>query len=180
MKTALVTGGNKGIGLEVTRMLVDSGYQVYVVARDFSTFELSANPHVASVPYDLTNIDGIGDMIKGIGNIDILINNAGVMYSLPYDDYPDEKMERILNLNIKAPVALIREVSKSMIAAGAGRIVDCFPHRPPGHLVRDHQSRPAQRHQELCQTARPPGHRYQRRGPGAGRNRHACRHPRRS
>ncbi len=123
-QTALVTGGNKGIGLEVTRMLIESGHKVTIIARDFSPFELSDHPQVTAVPYDLTNVSGIGALVEKIGSVDILVNNAGVMYSLPYDAYPDDKIERILNLNIQAPVALIREVSKSMISKGCGRIVN--------------------------------------------------------
>ena len=123
-KTALITGGNKGIGLEVTRMLIESGHDVFVIARDFSTFELSGHPQVTAIPYDLTDVPGIGALVETMGSVDILINNAGVMYSLPYDAYPDEKTESILNLNIKTPVALIGEVSKSMIANGSGRIVN--------------------------------------------------------
>ena len=54
----------------------------------------------------------------------MLINNAGVMYSLPYDNYPQQQVDTLLKLNIEAPVALIREVSRSMIEKQQGRIVN--------------------------------------------------------
>ena len=122
--TALVTGGNKGIGLEVTRRLSLLGYKVIVVARDVENrAELDA-PNIVKEKFDLTNVDLIPDLISRLGDIDLLINNAGLMHSLPYDQYPEEKMRELMKLNIEAPVALIREVSKYMISKGSGRIVN--------------------------------------------------------
>jgi 3-oxoacyl-[acyl-carrier protein] reductase len=124
LKTALITGGNKGIGLETTRLFLQLGYKVIVVARDFSNGALQASTNVMMKQFDLLDIDQIPQLISGLGHIDVLINNAGVMYSLPYDNYPKEKVDSILKLNIEAPVALMREVSKSMIIKGSGRIVN--------------------------------------------------------
>lgn len=123
-KTALVTGGNKGIGLEVTRQLVQLGYRVFVVARSFDRCELLSSKNVINKTFDLTKIERIPELVSELGEIDVLINNAGVMHSLPFDNYPQEKLNEILKLNIEAPVALIREISKTMIAKGSGRIVN--------------------------------------------------------
>jgi short-subunit dehydrogenase len=114
-KVALVTGGNKGIGKEVTRYFLNNNYNVIVVARDFNGFELADNSDVRIVEYDLSNILGIPELVTQLGKIDVLINNAGVMYSLPYDNYPQEKVDNIIKLNIESPIAMIREVSKQMI-----------------------------------------------------------------
>lgn len=123
-KHVLITGGNKGIGLETTRMFLDRGDRVTVVARDFSEFELADTDGVIMVEYDLTDIEGIPALVEGIGAVDVLINNAGVMYAAPYTDYPAEKQETTVRLNLEAPVALIREVSKYMVENGGGRIVN--------------------------------------------------------
>lgn len=123
-KTALVTGGNKGIGLEVTRQLVQLGYRVFVVARSFDHCELLSSKNVINKTFDLTKVERIPELVSELGEIDVLINNAGVMHSLPFDNYPQEKLNEILKLNIEAPVALIREISKTMIAKGSGRIVN--------------------------------------------------------
>lgn len=122
-KVVLITGGNKGIGLEVTKIFFELDYKIIVIARDLSNFIYHSNENVQKVSFDLTNIDRIPKMIHDLGSIDILINNAGVMNSLPYDNYPQEKVDEILKLNLEAPVALIREVSKCMSAKGSGRIV---------------------------------------------------------
>lgn len=125
MKTVLITGGNKGIGLETTRIFLEMGYRVVIVARDFSDSTLIPDSeNIIKKPYDLTDIENIPRLISETGHVDILINNAGVMFACPYDNYPAEKVEPILKLNIEAPVALIREVSKSMIEKGSGRIVN--------------------------------------------------------
>ena len=124
LKTVLITGGNKGIGLETTRFFQKLDYTVIVVARDFSDGALQTTNNLIMKQFDLTDIERIPQMISELGHIDVLVNNAGVMHSLPYDNYPQEKVDNILKLNIEAPVALIREVSKSMIIKGSGRIVN--------------------------------------------------------
>lgn len=123
-KTVLVTGGNKGIGLEVTRYFLKSGYRVIAVARGFDGFEFAAHANVRQVAFDLTDIEGIPALVAGLGQIDVLVNNAGLMLSLPYDDYPQERIDYMTRLNIAAPVALMREVSKGMAQQGEGRIVN--------------------------------------------------------
>ena len=122
--SALVTGGNKGIGLEVTRQLSDLHYKVIVVARHFEDCKVLNSGNITKVKFDLTQIDLIPNLISELGPIDILVNNAGVMHSIPFDNYPEEKLDEILKLNIKAPVALIREVSGNMIKNSSGRIVN--------------------------------------------------------
>lgn len=120
-KTALITGGNKGIGLETTRYFLERDYDVVIIARNFTDFDLAGHSNIRQVPYDLTDIDGIPELVAGLGCVDVLVNNAGIMYSLPYDDYPQDKIDYMLKLNIQAPVTLIREVSRLM---SQGRIVN--------------------------------------------------------
>ena len=122
-KTVLITGGNKGIGLTSTKKFLDAGFEVIVVARDFKDFPLDT-PKLKPVKFDLERVELIPGLVASLPDVDILINNAGVMYALPYDDYPQEKVEKMLKLNIESPVALIREISKSMVSRGFGRIVN--------------------------------------------------------
>jgi 3-oxoacyl-[acyl-carrier protein] reductase len=118
MKTVLITGGNRGIGLELTKKFLALKYKVIVIARDFKSFELADK--VECVKYDLTNVEGIPKLVATLGKIEILINNAGVMYSLPFNEYPQEKVNSILKLNLEAPIKLIEECVK----AGATRVVN--------------------------------------------------------
>lgn len=121
-KKVLITGGNKGIGLECTRLFLENNYKVIVVARDYKNFEF--NDNVDKIEYDVSDIKGIADLVNKIGCVDILINNAGIMNSIPYNNYPVEKMNKIMDINLYAPIEFIKEVSKSMVEAGSGRIVN--------------------------------------------------------
>ena len=122
--TVLITGGNKGIGLELTREFLKLDYKIIIIARDFENFEFTQNKNIQTISFDLTNIDEIPKLVAKLPAIDILINNAGVMYALPYNQYPNTKIETILKLNIESPIKLIEEVSKSMLSKGRGRIVN--------------------------------------------------------
>ena len=124
MKKVLITGGNKGIGLEVTKLFLENNYEVIIIARDYNDFELNDNKNVKKIQYDLTDISGIEKLVHEIGSVDILINNAGLMNSLPYDNYPKEKFDDIMDLNLYAPIELINHVSKYMIKNNGGRIVN--------------------------------------------------------
>ena len=117
-KIVLITGGNKGIGLELTKEFLVLEYKVIVVARDFRDFEFTDS--VKCISYDLTDVGGIPELISSLGHLDILINNAGVMYSLPYINYTQDKVDSMLKLNLEAPIKLIEECVKY----GVSRIVN--------------------------------------------------------
>jgi NAD(P)-dependent dehydrogenase (short-subunit alcohol dehydrogenase family) len=119
VKTALVTGAGRGIGRAVAEALLRSSYKVVGLDRDFpltTTFEKLA--------YDLTDLAGIPKLIESLGEIDVLVNNAGVQNAVSIDQYTDAQRVRILRVNLEAPVELIRAVSGGMIARKAGRIVN--------------------------------------------------------
>ncbi len=123
MKKVLITGGNKGIGLATTMLFLHNGYDVVIVARDFSACALP-EPTVQRILYDLRNYRDIPRFAHTIGAIDILVNNAGMMQALPYDNYPEEEVEDMLAVNLRAPVALMREFAQGMVQRQYGRIVN--------------------------------------------------------
>jgi len=118
MKKVLITGGNKGIGLAVTKMFLDLEYRVVVVARDFTGFAYVDK--VECITYDLTDVEGIPTLVAAIGKVDTLINNAGAMYSLPYNNYPQDKVTSMLKLNLESPIKLIETCCK----LGTTRVVN--------------------------------------------------------
>jgi len=122
-KTALVTGGNKGIGLEVTKTFLALDYDVIILARDFKNFELSTHHNVKMIAFDLVHVDAIPKLIASLPTLDILINNAGIMYAIPYQNYDNNTINTMLKINLEAPVKLIEEVAKTMLERG-GRMVN--------------------------------------------------------
>ena len=112
MKTALVTGAARGIGRATADALQKAGLRVL-------RLDLQAE-----IAYDLTELAGIPRLIESLGEIHVLVNNAGVQTAVPIEKYTDEQRQRILRINLEAPVELIRAVSKQMIARKSGRVVN--------------------------------------------------------
>lgn len=123
MKRVIVTGGNKGIGLATSKKFLESGYEVIALGRDFKGFSLNSD-RLQSVTFDLQNTKDIPSLVSSIGVVDILINNAGILQGFPFEDYPDDKKDEILKINLEAPIALMRAFIPAMIKKGGGRIVN--------------------------------------------------------
>lgn len=122
MKHVLITGGNKGIGLETTKLFLENNFKVTVLARD--TTPIGSLQNCSCINFDLENTNEISDLISGLDNIDVLVNNAGIMNTCQFDSYPNRSKEKILKINLEAPVELITCVSKKMLMAKSGRIVN--------------------------------------------------------
>ena len=112
MKTALVTGAARGIGRAAADALEKNGLRV---------LRLDLKGEVA---YDLTDLAGIPKLVEALGEIDVLVNNAGLQNAVPIDQYTDEQRARILRVNLEAPVALIQAVASGMKKRKRGRIVN--------------------------------------------------------
>ncbi len=123
MQKVLITGGTKGIGLEISKLFISNGYDVIILARDFSKFPKNLKDKTKQISFDLQEVNKIPRLSQEIGNIDILINNAGIINSLPFDNYQEDKKDMILKINLEAPIALITEFSKGMVKKRNGRIV---------------------------------------------------------
>jgi NAD(P)-dependent dehydrogenase (short-subunit alcohol dehydrogenase family) len=116
LKTALVTGAGRGIGFATAKALSAAGLRVIGLDREF--------PQSSSgVTYDLENLQGIPALVESLGTIDVLVNNAGVQTAVSIERYTDEARQRILRVNLEAPVELMRALSKQMIGRKSGRIV---------------------------------------------------------
>jgi NAD(P)-dependent dehydrogenase (short-subunit alcohol dehydrogenase family) len=121
VKTALVTGAGRGIGLATVRLFLEHEFQVIGLDRDFNAqFPKKAK----RVVYDLTDLAGIPKLVDSLGDIHVLVNNAGIQNAVPIDRYTDEMRSRILRVNLEAPVELMRAVSRQMIERREGRIVN--------------------------------------------------------
>ncbi len=73
LKRVLVTGGNKGIGLEVVNKFLGIDYEIVIVARDFSSFPLKDSKRITLIEYDLSNVKDLKKLVEEVGEIDVLI-----------------------------------------------------------------------------------------------------------
>lgn len=122
MRTALITGAGRGIGLATARAFLGAGWRVIALDKDFAAFD--ATGEVQRVVYDLTDIAGIAALAGTLGEVHTLVNNAGVLYCEPYDAIPEAHKREIIRVNLEAPVALITALSPGMVERKQGRIVN--------------------------------------------------------
>ncbi len=132
MRNVIVTGGSRGLGLAICRRLAAQGYRAIAVARK-ETPELAAAMTEAPdalrfAAYDLNDIAGMPDFVKALrkehGAIYGLVNNAGIGTEGLLAVMPLDEIEQLIRLNTLSPIALTRQVIRSMFAEGQGRIVN--------------------------------------------------------
>jgi len=135
-KTALVTGSTSGIGLGIATRLAQDGASIILNGfGDAAEIERTraglASEHRVKVLYDaadMTKPDAIASMMKRavaeLGAVDILVNNAGIQHVAPVDDFPPEKWDAILAINLSAAFHTVRAALPGMKKKGWGRIVN--------------------------------------------------------
>jgi NAD(P)-dependent dehydrogenase (short-subunit alcohol dehydrogenase family) len=134
-KAALITGGSRGLGLQIAEALGEMGAKVALTARKAGELE-EAKAHLKgigidalTVVNDLQNTDSVRPMVeqvlKSYGQIDILVNNAGAAWGAPAEDHPLDAWYKIINLNLTAVFLMSQTVGKlSMIPRKYGRIIN--------------------------------------------------------
>src|SRR5262245_10861192 len=116
-RIALVTGGSRGIGKMIAQGFVESGCKTYISARkaeacDATAAELTALGHAPciSLPQDISTVAGAKmlaeEIYKREGKLDILVNNAGAAWGAPFEEFPENGWDKVMNLNVKSPFFL--------------------------------------------------------------------------
>ena len=134
-KTALVTGGSRGLGLQMAQALGEAGARIMLSSRNAEDLKASvATLRAAGVDCDWIAADCSkeGDIraladetIRRLGHVDILLNNAGAAWGAPAEDHPVDAWDKVMNLNVRGYFILSQHIAKhSMIPRKSGRIIN--------------------------------------------------------
>ena len=130
-RIALVTGGSRGLGLQIAEALCEMGAKVAITARKKDELD-SALSHLKGGKAFVSDIGKresitplVDDVVKQCGRIDILVNNAGATWGAPAEDHPLEAWDKLVNVNLTGAFLLSQQIAKrSMIPAKWGRIIN--------------------------------------------------------
>ncbi len=127
-KTALVTGGSRGIGEMIARAYVENGVTVYITARkaeacDALAAELSRFGKCISIPGDISRLDEIdrlgAEIEKRESKLDILVNNAGASWGADFATFPESGWDKVMDLNVKSAFFMTQRLLNLLKAAGS-------------------------------------------------------------
>lgn len=127
-KAALVTGGTRGIGLMIAEGLVRAGAKVYISSRKLAACgeaerQLSELGECVAIPGDLRDVAGCEALATAFcereDKLHILVNNAGLTWSLPIDDFTEKAWDRVVDLDVKSPFFLIQKLLTPLRAAAS-------------------------------------------------------------
>jgi NAD(P)-dependent dehydrogenase (short-subunit alcohol dehydrogenase family) len=136
-KTALVTGGSRGIGLMIARGLVQAGARVIISSRKTpdvqdAAKELSALGDCHAIPADVSTPQGAADLAQAtrerFSELNILVNNAGVTWGAPLEEFPAHGWEKVLHTNVQGvfelTIALLQELRAAAGAEDPARVIN--------------------------------------------------------
>jgi 3-oxoacyl-[acyl-carrier protein] reductase len=132
LPNVLVTGASRGIGLAIVKRLAAAGYTAIALARTegpaLTAAIEEAKGAITFVPFDLSNLDGIPELVRELraksGAIWGLVNNAGLGLEGLLANTHVSQIEAVIRLNTTAPIVLTKYVVRAMMAGGGGRIVN--------------------------------------------------------
>jgi NAD(P)-dependent dehydrogenase (short-subunit alcohol dehydrogenase family) len=134
-RTAMITGGTKGLGRAVAQLFAEAGANLVLVARDEEGLDAvgrelaSPGRWVAAVPGDLSTPEGTADAcadVLSLGHpVDILVNNVGGRrLDVPTEDFPLAEWQKLIDLNLTSALVCCQKIGKPMLEAGRGAVVN--------------------------------------------------------
>jgi NAD(P)-dependent dehydrogenase (short-subunit alcohol dehydrogenase family) len=129
-RTALVTGGSRGIGRMIAKGFLTQGARVYISSRkadacDEAVRELSSFGSCHALPADVSTVDGARALAAAYAGkesaLDILVNNAGAAWGEDFDTFPEKGWDKVVDLNMKSPFFLTQALHAQLRAGGKAR-----------------------------------------------------------
>ena len=128
MKKVLISGGNSGLGLQVTKLLLGKGYQVTILGRDMQKLELVSkeinSPNLNYIQCDLRNFADIKAKVAEVTELDILINCAGIIDYKKLDEHDPQGIKDIIDTNLLGPIFLTRQLLPVFKTQNSGTIMN--------------------------------------------------------
>jgi len=130
-RSALITGGSRGIGRMIAEGFLAQGARVYISARkaeacNQTAKELSALGPCVSLPGDVSTLAGAQALVEAYAqhekSLDILVNNAGAAWGAPYDEFPESGWDKVVDLNLKAPFFLTQALTPMLRLAATDHL----------------------------------------------------------
>ncbi|QNK69664.1 SDR family oxidoreductase [Variovorax sp. PAMC26660] len=130
-RSALITGGSRGIGRMIAEGFLAQGARVYISARkaaacDQTAKELSAFGHCVSLPADVSTLEGAQALVEAYAkhedSLDILVNNAGAAWGAPYEEFPESGWDKVVDLNLKTPFFLTQALTPMLKKAATDHL----------------------------------------------------------
>lgn len=127
-RTALITGGSRGIGRMIAAGYLQAGAKVYISSRkaaacEATAAELSALGECVSLPADVSTEAGMRGLVAAYAarekHLDILVNNAGAAWGAPFDEFPESGWDKVVDLNLKSPFFLTQALHGHLLAGAA-------------------------------------------------------------
>lgn len=132
-KTAIVTGASTGIGKSIAKLFLEKGYNVVINSANADNLEstqkeLGHADHLASIVGDISNASVgkqlVETAVSRFGNVDVLINNAGVFQPKPFLEVEEKDLDRFLEINLKGTFFTSQAAIKQMLKQGEGSIIN--------------------------------------------------------
>ena len=128
----MISGANRGLGNAIARRLLADGYNVSAGGRDVAavadSFDGPDDDRLLAHAYDATMAASdqawFDATLERFGAVDVLINNAGVLDTAPFDELTEAGLDSMWNVNVKAPFRLTQIAMPTLRAAGSGRVVN--------------------------------------------------------
>lgn len=133
-KTAIVTGGGRGLGAQIAEGFAEAGANVVICSRKVEACQEMSEKLKAkgvrslAIACDVTNEEDVKRVvqqtIEEFGTVDILVNNSGATWGAPVLEMPLEAWQKVMNVNVTGTFLMSREVGEAMIKQGSGKIIN--------------------------------------------------------